>query len=68
MNAQDQGIVLKHGNCPGNCDEYGARDAWVFKSGSNFYLHYDGAGPKAWLTSLATSTDLIHWTKKGAVI
>jgi hypothetical protein len=31
-------------------------------------MHYDAAGPKAWLTALATSGDLIHWEKKGAVL
>jgi hypothetical protein len=31
-------------------------------------MHYDAAGPKAWLTALATSRDLIHWDKKGAVL
>lgn len=68
MDAQDHGIVLKYGECPGNCDQYGARDAWVYKSDDDFYLHYDGAGPKAWLTSTATSKDLIHWIKTGAAI
>jgi predicted GH43/DUF377 family glycosyl hydrolase len=66
--AQDAGIVLPYGKCAGNCDEYGARDVWVFKSGSKYYMHYDAAGPTGWLTALATSMDLKHWTEKGPVL
>ena len=68
MEAHDQGIVLRHGDGPAQCDVLGARDVWVFEVGGTYYLHYDGAGPKGWLTCLATSTDLIHWTKKGPVL
>lgn len=68
MPADDYGVVLKHGDSPDECDRYGARDVWVWKSGSNYYMHYDAAGPKAWLTALATSNDLIHWNKKGTVL
>jgi predicted GH43/DUF377 family glycosyl hydrolase len=31
-------------------------------------MHYDGAGDKGWLACLATSDDLVHWTKRGAVL
>ena len=31
-------------------------------------MHYDGAGPKGWLACLASSTDLVHWTKKGPIL
>jgi hypothetical protein len=31
-------------------------------------MHYDAAGPTGWLCSLATSRDLIHWSKKGPVL
>jgi predicted GH43/DUF377 family glycosyl hydrolase len=41
---------------------------WVFRDGENYYAHYDGAGPTAWLCALATSTDLIHWKKKGPIL
>ena len=68
MDAVDQGIVLKHGDGPDKCDVQGARDIWVFQSGDTFYMHYDGAGPKAWLACLATSKDLFHWRKKGPVL
>ena len=65
MEATDQGVVLKHGDGPAECDRLGARDVWVFEADGTYYMHYDGAGPKGWLACLATSTDLMHWTKKG---
>jgi predicted GH43/DUF377 family glycosyl hydrolase len=68
VQAEDHGVVLKHGDCPRDCDQYGARDVWVWQSGGTYYMHYDAAGPKAWLTALATSGNLIHWEKKGAVL
>ncbi len=64
----DQGVVLRHGDGPGQCDELGARDVWVWEDHGTYYMHYDGAGPKGWLACLATSTDLTHWTKKGPVL
>jgi predicted GH43/DUF377 family glycosyl hydrolase len=64
----DQGVVLRHGDGPGQCDEFGARDVWVWEDQGTYYMHYDGAGPKGWLACLATSTDLKHWTKKGPVL
>lgn len=68
LEAQDQGVVMRHGDGPGQCDILGARDVWVYQAGSTYYMHYDGAGPKGWLACLATSTDLVHWTKKGPVL
>ncbi len=68
MEARDQGIVLRHGSGPDQCDRLGARDVWVFEVGGTYYLHYDGAGPKGWLACLATSTDRVHWTGKGPVL
>lgn len=68
MEAKDEGIVLKHGDGPGQCDMLGARDVWVYEAGGTYYMHYDGAGPKGWLACLATSTDLVHWVKKGPVL
>ena len=29
LEAQDQGVVLKHGDGPEQCDKLGARDIWV---------------------------------------
>jgi len=66
--AKDQGRVLRHGGGPGRCDYLGARDVWVWEHGGTYYMHYDGAGPTGWLTCLATSTDLVHWTKKGPAL
>jgi predicted GH43/DUF377 family glycosyl hydrolase len=68
MEAKDQGVVMKHGDGPGGCDKLGARDVWVFGADGTYYMHYDGAGPKGWLACLATSTDLVHWAKKGPAL
>src|SRR5487761_769079 len=66
--AVDQGIVLRPGGCPNDCDKYGARDVWVFEHGGQFYMHYDAAGANGWLTALAVSRDLEHWKKRGPVL
>jgi len=68
LDAVDQGVVLKHGDGPNQCDYLGARDIWVWQYRGVYYMHYDGAGPKGWLACLATSTDLVHWVKKGPVL
>lgn len=68
MEAVDQGVVLRHGDGPNGCDILGAREASAFESDGTFYLHYDGAGPKGWLACLATSKDLVHWTKHGPAL
>lgn len=68
LDAEDAGVVLRHGDGPGDCDYLGARDVWVWEDHGTYYLHYDGAGPKGWLACLATSRDLIHWIKKGPVL
>jgi hypothetical protein len=68
MNAQDVGVVLKHGSGPDRCDFLGARDVWVYQSGATYYMNYDGAGPTGWLACLATSKDLVHWTTHGPVL
>jgi|APCry1669189204_1035204.scaffolds.fasta_scaffold10637_5 hypothetical protein len=68
LNATDQGRVLLHGDGPAQCDELGAREAIVFRHRGTYYLHYDGAGPTGWLACLATSKDLVHWTKHGPAI
>jgi predicted GH43/DUF377 family glycosyl hydrolase len=68
MNAQDHGIVLRYGDGPDQCDILGARDVWVFKADCTYYMHYDAAGPKGWLSSLAVSKDLVHWEKRGPIL
>ena len=68
MDAKDHGIVLRHGDGPDRCDVLGARDAWVFHSDGTYYMHYDAAGPRGWLCSLAVSKDLVTWEKKGPIL
>jgi predicted GH43/DUF377 family glycosyl hydrolase len=67
-NVHDQGIVIRHGGCPGACDDLGARDPWVYKSGNLFYMTYDGASSSGWFASLATSAGGRHWSKAGTVL
>ena len=68
LDARDQGPVLRHGDGPRQCDLLGARDVWVWEDHGTYYMHYDGAGTNGWLACLATSQDLVHWTKKGPVL
>lgn len=72
----DLGIILPFGSgtCPGDCDEYGARDTWVWYDPVDsvwpYKMTYDGSGPQGWLSSLAVSRDpsLRNWTKLGTVL
>lgn len=64
----DQGIVLKHGSAPNGEDAGGARDAFVYQANGAYYMTYDGAGPNAWNTVLAKSTDLTNWTPIGNIL
>jgi len=68
MDAKDHGIVLRYGDGPDKCDILGARDVWVFEDNGTYYMHYDAAGPKGWLCSLAVSKDLVNWEKRGPVL
>ncbi|MEK6755424.1 MAG: hypothetical protein AABZ02_04645 [Bacteroidota bacterium] len=68
LEAKDHGIVFRHGDGPRGCDSLGARDIWVWQYGSTYYMHYDGAGAKGWLTCLATSTNLTDWTARGPAL
>jgi predicted GH43/DUF377 family glycosyl hydrolase len=68
MEARDHGIVLRYGDGPAQCDILGARDVWVFEANGTYYMHYDAAGPKGWLSSLAVSKDLVNWEKKGPIL
>jgi len=68
MEARDQGVVLRYGDDPGDCDRLGARDVWVWEDGGTYYMHYDGAGAQGWLACLATSRDLVRWEKHGPVL
>ena len=68
LEAKDQGIILRHGDGPGQCDIYGARDVWVYEDSGTYYMHYDAAGPRGWLCSLATSKNMVDWKKHGPVL
>ncbi|MBF0219203.1 MAG: hypothetical protein HQL49_06715 [Gammaproteobacteria bacterium] len=68
MNATDHGAVLRHGQCPDDCDIFGARDVWVFEYEGQYLMHYDGAGINGWKASLAVSNDLINWEKRGYIL
>ena len=69
MDATDIGIVLHYGDGPNSCDIRGARDLWIYRANDSvFCMHYDAAGPRGWLASLAISKDLVHWEKRGPVL
>lgn len=68
LEANDQGVVLKHGDGPSQCDMLGAREALSFEEKGTYHLFYDGAGSKGWLACLATSKDLKVWEKKGPIL
>jgi predicted GH43/DUF377 family glycosyl hydrolase len=67
LTATDSQVVLRHGD-PQFADQFGARDVWVFESDGTYYLHYDAAGPEGWLAALATSSDGLHWHKRGPLL
>ncbi len=69
LEATDIGVVMPFGDGPDSCDILGARDLWLFRANDSlFCMHYDAAGPKGWLASLAVSKDLVHWEKRGPVL
>ena len=68
MATQDQGRILRHGDGPDQCDLNGAREPSIVSEDGTYYLFYDGAGPTGWLACLATSTDLVNWTKRGRML
>jgi predicted GH43/DUF377 family glycosyl hydrolase len=68
LDATESRRIIRHGEGPARSDYLGAREAIAFKSGDEYYLHYDGAGPRGWLACLATSRDLDHWDLKGPVL
>ncbi len=68
LNAVDQGVVLRHGDGPDGSDALGARDVWAFRSGDQYFMHYDAAGPSGWLAALATSSDGARFDKRGPIL
>lgn len=68
LDADDAGIVIRHGEGPSDCDIYGAREAIIFEHKGEYFLHYDGAGPDGWLACLAVSKNLSDWELLGPVL
>jgi predicted GH43/DUF377 family glycosyl hydrolase len=68
LDAEDHGVVLRHGDGPGGCDALGARDVVTWRIDDTWYMNYDGAGATGWLCCFAISKDGEHWTKAGPVL
>lgn len=68
LDAKDEGVLLRHGDGPNQCDINGAREPTLIVEDGTYYLFYDGGGPKGWLACLATSTDMKTWVKHGPVL
>jgi len=68
LNAVDQGKFLEYGKGPDQCDSMNAREALINFVDGTYYLYYDGAGPKGWVSCLAVSTDLKTWERKGPLL
>lgn len=68
MNATDQGILLRHGDGPAQCDTEGMREALIFKEEDTYYLFYDGCTAEGHMACVATSQDLKQWTKQGTIL
>ena len=58
LEATDQGVVIRHGSGPADCDVYGAREAIVFRHKEKFYMHYDGAEEPEKETMIVGDLDL----------
>ncbi|MCX6895293.1 MAG: hypothetical protein NTZ16_07310 [Verrucomicrobia bacterium] len=68
LEAKDQGVILKHGDGPDNCDTRGMREPSIVQADGKFYLFYDGCAAPGWLACLATSDDLKTWKKHGRAL
>jgi hypothetical protein len=68
LEAKDQGVILKHGDGPDNCDTHGMREPSIVQADGKFYLFYDGCAAPGWLACLATSDDLKTWKKHGRAL
>lgn len=68
LEAQDSGVIFKHGESPDGADAGGAREASVVWHEGVYHLFYDGARPGVgWLACLATSRDFKTWERHGPV-
>ena len=63
LNAVDQGMFLEYGKGPDQCDTMNAREALINYVDGTYYLYYDGAGAKGWVSCLAVSKDLKTWER-----
>jgi predicted GH43/DUF377 family glycosyl hydrolase len=68
MATRDQGRILRHGEGPDKCDLNGMREPSIVKQGDTYHLFYDGLGPQGYLVCLATSKDLVKWTRHGRML
>ena len=69
MEAKDQGIIIKHGGGPKDCDTYGMRQAMINKENDVYHLFYDATSKAGvWCVCLTTSGDLVRWEKKGPLM
>jgi hypothetical protein len=62
-NVQDDPVLQKG---PGKYDMYAVAMNQVIKHNGRYYAYYHGSGHlpwRDWNTNVATSTDLVHWTK-----
>ncbi len=67
MEATDLGIVLRYGSLEE--DGYGLREPIVFEHEGHYFMHYDGSDKTTgWSCYLATSSDLLHWTKRDRIL
>ena len=68
LNAVDKGKILEYGKGPNKCDTMNAREAMINYDNGTYYLYYDGAGAKGWVSCLAVSKDLKTWERKGPLL
>ena len=68
LNAVDQGMFLKYGEGPNQCDTMNAREAMINCVDGTYYLFYDGVGAKGWVACLAESRDMKTWERKGPLL
>ena len=61
-------MFLEYGKGPNQCDTMNAREAMINYVDGTYYLYYDGAGAKGWVSCLAVSKDLKTWERKGPLL
>jgi predicted GH43/DUF377 family glycosyl hydrolase len=61
-------LVLAKSAVKGSFDSQGVDGAFVFSVGGKLYMTYIGFDGVGYQTGLATSDDLVHWTKEGIIL